>query len=230
MTIQFKDTFNKGSFMIIGICGLIGSGKGTVADFLVEQRGFTKISFADKLKDGVASVFGWDREMLEGNTEDSRAWREKVDPYWSTETGHPITPRLVLQLFGTDCMRNGFFDGIWVSLVKKQLLENPDSNFVIPDVRFENEANMIRSIGGKLWRVKRGTDPEWWDIAQTQMRQLNNKKKTESIVVANKMEDKYPDVHISEWAWANVEFDAVIENDSTVEFLKNRVLSHLVSK
>jgi hypothetical protein len=231
MTIQLEDAFkNKGSFMIIGICGLIGSGKGTVADFLVEQRGFTKISFADRLKDGVASVFNWDREMLEGNTDDSRAWREKVDPYWSTETGHPITPRLVLQLFGTDCMRNGFFDGIWVSLVKKQLLENPDSNFVIPDVRFENEANMIRSIGGKLWRVKRGTDPEWWDIAQTQMRQLNNKKKTESIVVANKMEDKYPDVHISEWAWANVEFDAVIENDSTVEFLKNRVLSHLVSK
>jgi len=231
MTIQLEDAFkNKGSFMIIGICGLIGSGKGTVADFLVEQRGFTKISFADRLKDGVASVFNWDREMLEGNTDESRAWREKVDPYWSTETGHPITPRLVLQLFGTDCMRNGFFDGIWVSLVKKQLLENPDSNFVIPDVRFENEANMIRSIGGKLWRVKRGTDPEWWDIPQTQMRQLNNKKKTESIVVANKMEDKYPDVHISEWAWANVEFDAVIENDSTVEFLKNRVLSHLVSK
>ena len=81
MTIQFRDTFNKESFMIIGICGLIGSGKGTVADFLVEQQGFKKLSFADKLKDGVASVFGWDREMLEGNNPDSRAWREKVDPY-----------------------------------------------------------------------------------------------------------------------------------------------------
>ena len=230
MTIQFKDAFNKGSFMIIGICGLIGSGKGTVADFLVEQKGFTKISFADRLKDGVASVFGWNREMLEGNTDESRAWREKVDPYWSTETGHPITPRLVLQLFGTDCMRNGFYDGIWVSLVKKQLLENPDSNFVIPDVRFENEAEMIRSIGGKLWRVKRGDDPEWWEIAQTQMRQKAKQKESPGVVVARKMEDNYPDVHISEWAWANVEFDAVIENNSTVEFLKNRVLSHLASK
>jgi len=231
MTIQLEDAFtNKGSFMIIGICGLIGSGKGTVADFLVEQRGFTKISFADKLKDGVASVFGWDREMLEGNTDDSRTWREKVDPYWSTETGHPITPRLVLQLFGTDCMRNGFYDGIWVSLVKKQLLENPDSNFVIPDVRFENEANMIRSIGGKLWRVKRGDDPEWWDTAQTEMRQKAAQKQSKGIVVSPKMEENYPDVHISEWAWSNVEFDAVIDNDSSIEFLKNRVLSHLVSK
>ena len=231
MTIQLEDAFkNKGSFMIIGICGLIGSGKGTVADFLVEQRGFTKISFADKLKDGVASVFGWDREMLEGNTDDSRTWREKVDPYWSTETGHPITPRLVLQLFGTDCMRNGFYDGIWVSLVKKQLLENPDSNFVIPDVRFENEANMIRSIGGKLWRVKHGDDPEWWDTAQTEMRQKAAQKQSKGIVVSPKMEENYPDVHISEWAWSNVEFDAVIDNDSSIEFLKNRVLSHLVSK
>jgi len=231
MTIQLEDAFkNKGSFMIIGICGLIGSGKGTVADFLVEQRGFTKISFADRLKDGVASVFNWDREMLEGNTDESRAWREKVDPYWSTELGKPVTPRLVLQLFGTDCMRNGFYDGIWVSLVKQQLLAHPETDFVIPDVRFENEAEMIKSIGGKLWRVKRGDDPEWWDIAQKQMRVSADKKKNDSIVFINKMQEQYPDVHVSEWAWCNVEFDAVIENNSSVEFLKNRVLDHLASK
>ena len=65
--------------MIIGICGLIGSGKGTVADVLVEQHNFTKISFADKLKDGVATVFGWDRAMLEGDTDESREWREQAD-------------------------------------------------------------------------------------------------------------------------------------------------------
>ena len=47
--------------MIIGICGLIGSGKGTVADILVDEH-FKKISFADKLKDGVSTVFGWDRD------------------------------------------------------------------------------------------------------------------------------------------------------------------------
>ena len=71
--------------MIIGICGLIGSGKGSAADILVEEHNFTKISFADKLKDGVASVFNWDRNNLEGDTDDSRAWREEPDKFWTKE-------------------------------------------------------------------------------------------------------------------------------------------------
>jgi len=210
MTIQFKDTFSKGSFMIIGICGLIGSGKGTVADFLVEHQGFTKISFADKLKDGVASVFGWEREMLEGKTPESRAWREKVDPYWSTETGNPITPRLVLQLFGTDCMRNGFYDGVWVSFVKKKIIDNPDTNFVIPDVRFENEVEVIKGMGGKVWCVKRGPDPLWF-------------RQYQDIGL------EPTDVHPSEWRWAKAHFDFNIYNEGTIEDLKSQVQGRLAS-
>ena len=117
--------------MIIGICGLIGSGKGTVADLLVKEHNFSKISFADKLKDGVATVFGWDRSMLEGDTSDSRKWREQEDKYWSKETGRKITPRLVLQEFGTECMRDGFYDGIWISLVKQKILQNPKTEHII---------------------------------------------------------------------------------------------------
>lgn len=195
--------------MIIGICGLIGSGKGTVADILVETHGFEKISFADKLKDGVASVFGWDRDLLEGDTDESRQWREQEDEFWSSETNTPITPRLVLQLFGTDCMRNGFYDGIWVSLVKQKLQKNPNKNWVIPDVRFENEVEMIRDIGGKVWVVQRGSDPEWLINYETTGQQPT-------------------DIHPSEWRWIKSKKDSTILNDGTLQDLKDQVLDHLV--
>ena len=65
--------------MIIGICGLIGSGKDTIADYLVTNYNFKKLSFADKLKDSVATMFDWDRDLLDGKTDESRAWREKED-------------------------------------------------------------------------------------------------------------------------------------------------------
>ena len=196
--------------MIIGICGLIGCGKGTVGDILVENHGFTKLSFADKLKDGVATVFNWDRAMLEGDTVESREWRETQDDFWTRETGRTITPRLVLQEFGTDCMRHGFDDGIWVSLVKQELVKYPNKNFVIPDVRFPNEANMIKSIHGEVWRVKRGQDPVWMRMYQ-------------DIGVEPK------DVHESEWRWANVDFNNVIYNDLGIDELKSQVKGLLAS-
>ena len=196
--------------MIIGICGLIGSGKDTIADILVQEKNFEKLSFADKLKDGVASVFGWDRQMLEGKTDSSRRWREKEDTFWSKETGRSITPRLILQEFGTDCMRQGFYDGIWVSLIKKHVLDNPNKNFVIPDVRFQNEANMIHSINGEVWRVRRGPDPVWFRL-YTDLGQ------------------EPTDVHESEWRWANINFNNVIDDRNTLLELRSQVKGLLAS-
>ena len=196
--------------MIIGMCGLIGTGKDTVADILVNNYNFIKVSFADKLKDGVATVFSWDREMLEGTTDESRTWREQKDEFWSRETNEHITPRLVLQMFGTDCMRNGFYNGIWVSIVKQQIINNPNKNFVIPDVRFPNEAKMIKEVNGEVWRICRGQDPQWF-ISYVK----------DNIVPT--------DVHESEWQWAKLDFDCVIHNNDTVKDLKNQVSNHLAS-
>jgi hypothetical protein len=198
---------------IIGLGGFIGSGKGTVADFLVDSYGYTKISFADKLKDGVAGVFGWDRESLEGDSADSRKWRETPDHFWTTELGRDITPRLVLQLFGTDCMRHGFDNEIWVLTLKRQLLENPDTNFVVPDFRFYNERDMIRSIGGEVWRVKRGNDPEWVNNA------INDNRYDTTWM------SDYSDIHESEWRWLDYgsEFDQTIMNDSDKSALHNEI-------
>ena len=196
--------------MIIGICGLIGGGKGTVGDILVEQYGFKKLSFADKLKDAVADMFDWDRELLEGITDKSREWREQRDDFWSKETGRKITPRLVLQEFGTDCMRKGFYDGIWVSMVKREIMQNPNTNYVIPDVRFPNEGLMINALGGNVWRVRRGDDPVWLRMY-------------EDIGVEPK------EVHQSEYKWCSIDHSAIIENNSTMDYLKNLVASPLAS-
>jgi hypothetical protein len=200
--------------MIIGICGLIGSGKGTVGDILVEQ-GFTKVSFADKLKDGVATIFGWNRAMLEGDTDESRNWREQPDDFWTQETGRNITPRIVLQEFGTECMRDGFDDSIWVSLLKKQMLDNP-GDYVIPDVRFRNEQDMIRELGGEIWRVQRGDVPEWYGCAM-----LDN-------TTGSNLMESY-DVHVSEYKWIdmNNKFNTTIYNNSTLEQLKQLVLNEI---
>jgi len=200
---------------IIGICGLIGSGKGTVADILVET-GYKKISFADRLKDGVSTIFGWDRALLEGDTVESRHWREQVDDFWTAETGRTITPRLVLQLFGTDCMRRGFSDQIWISLVKQEILKNPECNWVIPDVRFYNEISAVRGLHGELWQVRRGAPPVWYSDAIT-----------DNITGSNLMA-KY-NIHESEYRWASPSehFDHIITNDSDLEDLKQHVFSIL---
>lgn len=197
--------------MVIGICGLISSGKDTIADYLIKNHTFHKISFADKLKDSVSAMFSWDRELLDGKTNESRKWREEVDAYWTSETGRTITPRLVLQEFGTECMRNGFYDGIWVSLTKKKIIENPNMNFVLPDTRFPNEAKMLYDIGGEVWHVKRGADPAWFSEYQ-------------------ELGVEPTDVHPSEWAWAQTKFKHIINNNGTIPELKDQVRDLLASK
>ena len=133
--------------MILGVTGFIGSGKDTVADYLCTFHGYKRISFAASLKDAIASIFGWDRELLEGTTKSSREWREQIDPWWSERLGKEITPRYVLQYWGTEVCRNGFHSDIWVASVENKLRKSTD-NIVITDCRFANEILAIKNAGG----------------------------------------------------------------------------------
>ena len=193
--------------MLIGVVGLIGSGKGTVSDRLEQKHNFRKDSFAKSLKDAVSSMFNWDREMLEGKTDQSRAWREKPDAFWSKRFGKDVTPRWVLQYFGTEVMRQGMHDAIWVDSCMARYDGKPT---VIADTRFENEIKTIREMGGTILLVKRGQDPEWFTDY------------VEGNVIPK-------DVHSSEYAWAKSEYDHLITNDGTLEDLHSKIDNLVIS-
>ena len=180
--------------MIIGVVGFIGSGKGTVGDILEREHGYKKFAFADALKDAVAGIFLWPRGLLEGDTNASRAFRERVDVWWSHKLGYEVTPRLILQKFGTEACRHGIADNIWIAALEKRIHGYDD--VVITDCRFPNEIDFIRSAGGVLIRVKRGDDPS--------PEELSN-------------------MHISETAWNNYDPDFVIHNEGTKDDLKENI-------
>ena len=181
--------------MLIGLVGLIGSGKNTVAGRLVTHHGYKRDSFAKSLKDAVSSMFNWDREMLEGNTPESRKWREHPDAFWSEKMGKEITPRWVLQYFGTEVMRQGMYDAIWVDSV---IGRYKGDKTVISDTRFQNEIKTIKAHGGIVVLVKR-----------------------EEIPTREEMQKQ--GAHQSEWDWIGSNFDYVIDNTSSLEGLNANV-------
>jgi hypothetical protein len=140
---------------LIAFTGAAGSGKDTAAAILIHKYGYEKISFASAIKDAIAIIFGWDRNMLEGATRESRAWREERDEWWSTRLGRNITPRLVLQQWGTELGRDTFHKDIWIAAVERKISQNPNKKYVLTDCRFINEADMIKNAGGKLINITR---------------------------------------------------------------------------
>jgi hypothetical protein len=202
------------SRQIIGLVGLIGSGKNTVANFLIEDHNFKQASFAGSLKDAVSAIFGWPRHLLEGDTLESREFREKVDESWQRSigdipliAGREVTPRLILQLMGTEVLRKNFHSDIWVLSVIKKIETDANSSYVISDVRFKNEMKMLEDIGAKIVRVRRGPEPEWFETARN------------SPV---SMPLKHPQVHQSEWDWVASDPKIIIDNNGTFGELKNK--------
>ena len=205
--------------MIIGVCGFIGSGKDTIADYLVNIHQFRRESFANTLKDSISMVFGWDRDMLEGRTRQSREWREQVDPWWAERLDMPdLTPRWVLQHWGTEVCRRAFHDDIWIAALENKL-RNSQDDIVISDCRFPNEIKSIKDAGGIVIRVVRGPEPEWYDAAVSANRGPNGN----STWAISRAKLERLKVHASEFAWVGTKFNTVIDNNSSMDHLLNQI-------
>jgi len=203
---------------IVALCGLAGSGKGTCGDILQEYH-FVKMSFADSLKDAVSSIFGWNRDLLEGDTVESRNFREIVDPFWSNKFGRDITPRIILQEIGTDLFRDKFLDSIWIDSLERKLSKYDD--VVICDVRFPNEIEFLASVGAKIIEVSRPEiEPEWVEIIK-----YNTKNSSKYFDRGVFMSLHHPEVHPSEFLWVGNKFiNNVIINDGSKKDLIEKLL------
>ena len=136
---------------IIGIKGKSGSGKDTVANYLIEKYGFQKLALADSLKEIVSIISGWSLEQLRGDTLESRVFRETVK--------HPdfgLTGRQLLQKIGTDCLRDHFDSWLWIKILQRRIEESESDKIVITDLRFENEIRYFQEKGIKIFHLERG--------------------------------------------------------------------------
>lgn len=129
---------------LIGVTGYAGHGKDTFADHLVRVCRYQKLSFATPIKEALNEIFGW--TMRDWN---NRKFKETPRP----EAGGK-TPRQLAQTLGTEWGRNLVSNDLWVELTLDRARRSPQP-VVIADVRFPNEAALIRENGGILVLVRR---------------------------------------------------------------------------
>lgn len=208
--------------MIIVVSGQSGAGKDTIADFLVQDYGFIKISFADPLKRFCMEVFDWTPEQLWGPSEN----RNKADERYTRSSGENLSPRWALQKLGADWGRecwpevwanyviktydklnSGAFEydpkiGVYPSVNDKRL-KPKTRNIVIADCRYKNEMELLKERGVFI-RVKR-------PVSYLGELESNHSSEKEQKEISDD------------------EFDIVINNDGTIDDLYANVKNFLSS-
>lgn len=130
--------------MIIGLSGYARSGKDTVAQVLISEFGFTRLAFADKIREFLL--------LINPIISDGHRLGEVVEDYgWDVAKSRPEVRRL-LQETGV-AARELFGPDFWVESAFNSA--DPNEKIVVTDVRFLNEADYIKEIGGHVWRVNR---------------------------------------------------------------------------
>ncbi len=202
--------------MIIGITGRAGAGKDSIADILVRERGFVKVSLADEMKRTCANWFQWGNETLWGPSERRNAPHARLGG---------LTARHALQQLGTEFGR-ACYENLWIDIALRaaRKLEQGGYHYtqsggleyagevltgfpilsgravVIPDVRFENEAIAIEQAGGRVIVVTR-----------------EDGARLEGAAAAHVSELGWQTIALRERAWS-------LTNDRTLDDLKNALL------
>lgn len=142
---------------LIAFCGKIGSGKSTAATHLVDEYGYAGLSFAKPLKAACRSLFGFTAPQVFGTQKE----KETIDAFWG------FSPRTALQQVGS-ALRN-FNSELFVQTAERQIIENSDAMYVISDLRYQNEVDMIKRRGGIIISIQR-------DCAQQQTHESENQQ------------------------------------------------------
>jgi len=140
---------------LLGISGRKGSGKSVAAQVLLDA-GWKRVKFADPLKNMLRAL-GLTDVHIEGELKE-----------------HPCyllggkTPRWAMQSLGTEGGRNCIGEDFWLDLAKRQIgiLLSQGFSVVVDDVRFENEAAMLRDLGGTVLEIQRGPAPEVTHVSE----------------------------------------------------------------
>ena len=128
---------------LIGLVGRRGVGKDTAADYLVARHGFRKQAFARPIKEACALLFQVDPKVFE-----DRASKE-------TPLRYGLSPRQMAQLVGTDFFRNQVSPTFWLDYFQGWYEAHRNEAVVVTDVRFQNEVDLIKQLGGEVWRIVR---------------------------------------------------------------------------
>jgi hypothetical protein len=138
--------------MLIGLTGKRLSGKDTCGDYICENFNYKRYAFADPLKKAVQNMFDFSDEQLYSEK------KEEKDIYWDIE------PRRVLQIFGTDIVRNLFpkyllpklGNNFWIKRFEIWYEKNKNpTGIIVTDLRFQNEIDIIKKLGGIVIKIKR---------------------------------------------------------------------------
>ena len=141
MTIRLLGNFKFNHKTLIGLSGAARSGKDTTGAILASKLGYKTYSLASPIKVVCNDLFGWDDRHSNGEL------KEVVDEFWG------ISPRYAYQTLGTEWGRNLICDDIW--LRRANLIYKKEGALIVTDIRFQNEADFIRSNGGQIIHIIR---------------------------------------------------------------------------